>query len=96
MVTLGERGFHAVLGLSLLAALAFDTLVKRHLPGWNPPEFGITSLAVAFFWVARYATWRAELNDERARVAADRIERLERKLAALDAELAEQRPPQRR
>lgn len=96
MVTLGERGFHAVLGLSLLAAMAFDTLAKRHLPGWNPPQFGITSLAVAFFWVARYATWRAELNDERARVAADRIERLERKLAALDAELAEKRPPQRR
>lgn len=93
MVTLGERGFHLLLGTLFLLALAFETLAERHLPTWNPPQVGVLTLVVGLAWVARLTAWRAELQNERNRVLTDRIERLERKLAALEDDAMERRRP---
>ncbi|MCC6785470.1 MAG: hypothetical protein IT457_21645 [Planctomycetes bacterium] len=91
MVTLGERGFHVLLGTLFLSAAIFETLAERHLAAWNPPTIGVLTLAVGLAWVARYAAWRAELMTERERVQDDRLERLERKIAALETELDSRR-----
>lgn len=93
MVTLGERGFHVLLGSLFVIAAAFETLAERFLSAWNPPRIGLLTVVVGLVWVARHAAWRSELGAERERVLADRIERLEHKLAALEDELEVRRRP---
>lgn len=89
MRTVGERNFHLLMGAVFALAVAADHGLPALVPAWNPPRLGFVAFAVGLVWVGRYAAWRSELHDERDRVVAERVERLERQLRALEDELRE-------
>ncbi len=94
MLSVGARSFHLVMGGLLVGAIVFENAMPDVLPAWRTPRIGLLTLVVGLVWVGRYAAWRGELDDERERVLADRVERLERALRAVEDELRERtRPP---
>ena len=89
MTTLGERPFHLVMAVLVLLSTGIDPAMRALLPAWRPPEVGLVTLALGLIWVALFAAHRGKGLDDRQRVLEDRVQRLERQLAAL----AESRRP---
>ena len=82
-----ERTFHLTMGGIFVTALLLENAAARYLPTWDPPTIGFVSFVVGLAWIGRYAAWRGELAAERERVAAARLDRLERLVATLEDEL---------
>lgn len=93
MVTLGERSFHVVMAVAFAASLGVDPLMKSLVPTWNPPAVSLVTLVLGLVWVALFAAHRLREMEAKHRVLEDRLERTERRVQAIDAELAERRRP---
>ncbi len=93
MFTLGERGFHFLMGALLLGSTFLDRALGSALPAWNPPLVSLLTLAVGLIWIALFAAYRGKGLEDRLRVLQDRMERAERRVDAHDAELAERKRP---
>lgn len=88
MITVGERSFHLAMTVLLLASTFVDRGMHALLPTWDPPQLGLVTFVLGLIWVALFAAHRLHKAEERLRVLADRMERSERKIEALDRELA--------
>ena len=93
MVTLGERSFHLLMAVAFTASLGVDPLMKSIVPTWSPPAVGLLTLVLGLAWVALFAGHRVRKMEAKHRVLEDRLERTERRVQAIDAELAERRRP---
>jgi uncharacterized membrane protein len=93
MTTLSERNFHVLMGALLLGSTILDRVLESATPSWNPPSVSLVTLAVGLVWVALFAGYRGRNIEQRMRVLEDRLERSERRVAAMDAELADRRRP---
>lgn len=93
MVTLGERSFHVLMAVAFAASLGVDPLLKSLIPTWNPPTIGLLTLVLGLTWVALFSAHRVREAEAKHRVLEDRLERTERRVQAIDAELAERRRP---
>ncbi|MEM7202039.1 MAG: hypothetical protein AAF628_17355 [Planctomycetota bacterium] len=91
MFTLGERGFHLLMGALVLGSTLMDRILLSALPAWDPPVVSLLTLAIGLVWVALFAAYRGRNLEERMRVLEDRLERAQRRVDAHDAELAERR-----
>ena len=70
-----------------LASLFLETMAAEHVPTWNPPVIGLTTLVLGWAWLARVGIFRFANVDDRMRVLEDRIDRLERNQRFLEDEL---------
>ncbi len=86
MRTLQERPFHILMAALVFGSLFLDDFARRSLPAWNPPPVGFITFALGLVWVGMLTHTRSETHSDRARVAEDRIERLERRVAELEDE----------
>ena len=93
MKSLSENGFHWLMGALLLGSCFIDPLIQTALPTWDPPLPGLATVIIGLIWVGRFASWRLELAEESRRVLKDRVERLERRTAALEDELRARNKP---
>jgi hypothetical protein len=89
MLSVGERNFHLVMGGVFGVAIVLENALPSVLPTWNPPRLGFLAFIAGLVWIGRYAAWRSELHDERDRVLAARVDRLERHQKSLEDELRE-------
>ena len=89
MPAIGERNFHFVMAAAFVVAVLAENALADILPAWNPPKLGFLAFIVGLVWVGRYAAWRSELHDERDRVVAERVDRVERGLRAIEDDLRE-------
>jgi|RhiMethySRZTD1v2_1073278.scaffolds.fasta_scaffold4667133_2 hypothetical protein len=87
MRTLGENGFHVLMGCLVLGSTFVDRALRAAVPTWRPPEASLLTLALGLIWVALIASHRQRALGDRIRVLEDRAERGERKLEALGDEL---------
>ena len=93
MITLGERPFHIMMGVLVLLSLLLDPVASSMLPTWDTPEVNLLTLGIGLIWIGLFAAYRAQRVADQQRVLKDRIERSERKISALEAELTERTRP---
>ena len=92
MRSLNENQFHAVMGVLLVGSLFLDQGARAILPTWNPPEVGLMTLVLGLVWVGLFAAHRVRKCGDRVLVAEDRLERLQRRLDAMEDEERQRRP----
>lgn len=93
MFSLGEHGFHLLMGTLLLGSTFLDRAMRAVSPAWDPPQISLLTLALGLIWVALFAAYRGRNLEDRLRVLEDRLERAQNRLEAHDVELSERRPP---
>ena len=92
MFTLGERGFHLLMGSLLIASTFLDRFLGWSLPAWDPPAITLPTLALGLIWVGLFAAYRGKNLEDRMRVLEDRLARTETRVEGHDVELAQRRP----
>lgn len=89
MISIPEHRFHWLMGALFLGSTFVDQGMARLVSSWNPPQASLITVVIGLVWVGRLVVWRGDRAGERERVLDDRIERLERKIGALEDELRE-------
>ncbi len=84
MRTLSESRFHMVMGIAVAGSLFLDRGFTAILPTWNPPDVGLITLVLGLVWVGLFAAHRANEGRDFRTVVDDRLDRLERRLDALE------------
>ena len=84
MRTLSESRFHLVMGIAVAGSLFLDRGITAILPTWNPPDVGLITLVLGLVWVGLFAAHRADECKDARRVVDDRLDRLKRRLDALE------------
>lgn len=84
MRTLGENGFHWLMGALLVGSSFLDPAMRAVLPTWRPPQVSFVTLVLGLIWVGLFAAHRMHLLHDRLRVLEDRAERTERKVEGLE------------
>jgi hypothetical protein len=91
MTALSEGNFHVLMGALLFASTFLDRAIAAVFPAWSPPGVGLVTLVLGLLWVGLFVGYRMRQHNDTLRVVADRLDRAERKIAALEAELARSR-----
>jgi hypothetical protein len=86
MRTLSETRFHMVMGVAMAGSLFLDRAIVAVLPTWNPPDVGLVTLVLGLIWVGAFAAHRARQYTDAQRVVEDRLDRLQRRVEALEDE----------
>lgn len=86
MRTLGENGFHLLMGALLIGSSFLDPALRALVPTWRPPEVSFVTVVLGLIWVGRFTTSRIHDLADKLRVLEDRTERGERKIATLEDE----------
>ncbi len=84
MQTLSESRFHLVMGIAVAGSLFLDRGFRAILPTWNPPDVGLVTLVLGLVWVGLFAAHRANEGRDVRTVVNDRLDRLQRRLDALE------------
>ena len=92
MRTISENQFHLVMGIAVAGSLFLDRGITAVLPTWNPPQVSLISLVLGLVWVGLFAAHRASQGRDAQRVANDRLDRLERRAAALEDDARHRSP----
>ncbi len=87
MRTLSETQFHMAMGVAVVGSLFLDQGIGAILPTWNPPQVGLITLVLGLVWVGLFAAHRISHCQDAQRVAEDRLDRMQRRLDALEDEI---------
>jgi len=84
MRSLGENGFHVLMGALLIGSSFLDSAMRALVPTWRPPEVSFVTVVLGLIWVGLFTTSRIRDLGDKIRVLEDRTQRGERKIAALE------------
>lgn len=83
---MSEGRMHAVFGVLFVLSFFVSDQARKMLPTWYDPQIGLLSLAIALLWLARFFLGRGKELAEQVMVLKDRLERVDRKIRALEDE----------
>ncbi len=81
---MSEARMHTVFGILFVVSFFGSDQLSKVLPEWNDPKVGLISLVIALIWLVVFFLARGGAMLDEFKVIRDRLERLERKLDALE------------
>jgi len=85
---MSDHRLHAVFGVLFILSFFVDDIARKALASWSDPTVGLLSLAVALIWLASFFLSRGKVLEEELKVMRDRLDRADRRIKALEDELA--------